>query len=252
MRQLALITVALVIAACGSKNNGSADGGTDAKPLLCGNGTVDPNEDCDDGDNNGGVGHPCNTTCHWACLDDNYCADSEPCNGAETCTDHRCGPGAALADGTSCGTGKICLNAACTSGVCGDGFVTAPEECDDANQTAGDGCERDCRYSCLSTDATRNCTPTDICAGAGTCDDVSHTCSTGTPLADGTTCPTGFCKSGMCAMPSCGNGVIEPGEQCDDGSQNGMAGDGCKLNCTFACVNPATDCGAAPACEKET
>ena len=40
----------------------------------------------------------------------------------------------------------------------------------------------------------------------------------------------------------CGNGTTEPGEDCDDGASNGMASDGCKADCAFACVNAATDC----------
>ena len=252
MRHFALVVVVALVA-CGGKNSTSPeDAAIDAKVNLCGNGVVDPGEDCDDGVNNGGPGHSCSTTCHWACLNANYCTDMEPCNGEETCADHVCLAGTYLPDGATCGTGKICLNATCTVGVCGDGFTTAHEECDDANQVPGDGCENGCKYSCLSTDTTRNCTPTDVCAGQGTCNDGTHTCTPGTKLPDNTTCPTGFCKNGMCTMATCGNGTMEPGEQCDDGALNGTAGDGCKTNCMYACVNPATDCGAAPACEKET
>jgi cysteine-rich repeat protein len=33
------------------------------------------------------------------------------------------------------------------------------------------------------------------------------------------------------AATLCGNGVIDPGEQCDDGSANGTAGDTCSATC---------------------
>jgi cysteine-rich repeat protein len=33
-------------------------------------------------------------------------------------------------------------------------------------------------------------------------------------------------------QPGCGDGVISPGEQCDDGPLNGTAGDGCSATCT--------------------
>ena len=33
------------------------------------------------------------------------------------------------------------------------------------------------------------------------------------------------------AATLCGNGVIDPGEQCDDGSANGSAGDHCSATC---------------------
>ena len=130
--------------------------------------------------------------------------------------------------------------------MCGDGFVTGTEECDDGNQTAGDGCENDCTYSCVSTDTARNCTPADPCDGQGTCNDTTHVCAPGTPLTDGTTCGgNNYCKTGTCTMPVCGNGIVEPGEQCDGGT-------GCKADCTWECNNPATDCTAAPACDMNT
>jgi cysteine-rich repeat protein len=118
---------------------------------------------------------------------------------------------------------------------------------------ADDGCENDCTFSCLSTDSTRNCTPADECQGQGTCDDGTHTCTPGTPLADNAPCGTGgYCKSGTCTQPMCDNGIAEPGEDCDLGSSNGTPGSGCKADCTFECVNAATDCAAAPACKKQT
>ncbi|HSD89000.1 MAG TPA: DUF4215 domain-containing protein [Kofleriaceae bacterium] len=256
MQRIGVLLLVLLACACGDnlKNSVPQDAGPDATTFKCGNGVVDTNEDCDDGDANGGPGARCDTTCHWVCTGDNWCDDLEPCNGAETCVEHRCVAGTDLSDGTTCGTGKLCRNAACTDSVCGDQFVTAPnEECDDANSTQGDGCDNNCKYSCLSSDSTRNCTPTDPCQGQGTCNDTTHICSAGTPLADNTSCGTGgYCKTGTCTQPVCGNGAVEPGEQCDDGASNGQAGDGCKSNCTFACVNPATDCAAASFCEMNT
>ncbi|NVB83077.1 MAG: DUF4215 domain-containing protein [Kofleriaceae bacterium] len=249
MRKLAFVV--LLVVGCGdnlARNNG--DGSVDMP--RCGDGHVDANEDCDDGDGNGGQGARCDVVCHWVCTDDASCNDGEPCNGAETCSDHRCVDNADEADGASCGDGKLCRNAVCTDSVCGDGFTTAPaEECDDANSVAGDGCDNDCKYSCMSTDSARNCTPTDACAGQGACNDNTHTCIPGTPLADNTACGTGgYCKTGVCTQPMCGNGVVEPGEICDHGTSNGMPNDGCKSDCTFACVDAANDCTtAAPACQ---
>src|SRR4029077_5866168 len=109
-----------------------------------------------------------------------------------------------------------------------------------------------CKFSCKSSDPTRNCTPTDACAGQGTCNDTTHKCAAGTALGDGTACGTGndYCKGGHCTMPVCGNGMKEPGEDSDDGGLNGTLHDGCSAMCKFVCVNPATDCGAPPVCEK--
>ena len=53
-------------------------------------------------------------------------------------------------------------------------------------------------------------------------------------------------------VASCGDGIVTPPEQCDDGMMNGMPGDGCTTSCTYVCSNPATDCGTPPACQKYT
>ena len=240
--------------ACGDNKKGPEDAGSDDGPTdLCGNGVVEGNEQCDDGDANGTQGARCKTNCTWTCTGDTFCTDNEPCNGEETCVDHACVAGTAEADGASCGTGKLCRNQVCADATCGDTFTTPPnEECDDANTTLGDGCENNCKFSCVSTDVTRNCTPADVCQGQGTCNDTTHVCTPGTPLADNTSCGTGkYCKTGVCTTAVCGNGMVEPGEICDLGTQNGMFGSGCKANCTYECVNAAADCGAltTPFCQ---
>lgn len=189
------------------------------------------------------------------CTDDAACDDGNPCNGVETCdvAQQGCMPGTPALDGTTCGTGFLCINEACQATSCGDGFTTAPEECDDANADNGDGCNTDCTFSCVSSDASRNCTPADACAGAGTCDDTTHTCSPGTPLDLYTPCGTsGYCKLGTCTQPACGNEQVEPGEQCDLGAQNGVVGSGCTSSCAYACVDPSTDCASPPACQQVT
>lgn len=41
---------------------------------------------------------------------------------------------------------------------------------------------------------------------------------------------------------SCGNGVVDPGEQCDDGAQNGAAGDACSATCTLVAATTGGGC----------
>ncbi|HUS30338.1 MAG TPA: DUF4215 domain-containing protein [Kofleriaceae bacterium] len=254
MRHLGVLLV-VFLCACGDNiKQTPQDAGADGPELKCGNGVLDGNEECDDGEENGITGARCDTTCKWVCLEDLKCSNMDPCDGEETCVDHRCVAGTDVVDGTTCGTGKLCRNAVCTDAVCGDQFVTGPaEECDDANSTQGDGCDNNCKLSCVSTDSTRNCTPADACAGQGTCNDSTHACTAGTPLANNTACGTGgYCKAGVCTQPVCGNGMIEPGEVCDDGTSNGQPGDGCKSNCQYVCVNAAADCPAAAFCQMNT
>src|SRR5262249_39601831 len=88
--------------------------------------------------------------------------------------------------------------------VCGDGTISPPEECDDgaANGTASSCCSTSCTFVSTGTP----------CAG-GACD------------GSGTCVPSG--------SSDCGNAIVEPGEQCDDGPANGQPGDCCTASCLF-------------------
>ena len=242
--------------ACGTGQH--CEAGSCVSNGVCGNGTVEGTEACDFGTNNG-AGSGCEDDCTLSCTDQASCDDGNLCNGAESCVDFtdatsgnagkKCASGSAANNGTSCGATDVCINGDCIPATCGDSYTTAPEECDDANTALGDGCENNCAYSCVSTDVTRNCTPADSCKGQGTCNDTNHTCTPGTPLAENASCGTGgYCKSTVCTQPVCPNGDKTPNETCDDGNQQN--GDGCDTDCTYSCVNPATDCGTPPACQK--
>ena len=217
---------------------------------VCGNKVVDGHEDCDDGNsvNGDGCENDCTFTCTAGVATGDLKCDHNPCNGATTCgADHLCHPGAPLPNGAACGTGKICNAGACADAVCGDKIITAPEECDDGNTTPGDGCDA-CKFSCVSADAARNCTPTDACKGKGTCNDTTHVCAPGTPLADGAACGSGqVCKGGTCIPATCGDGIVEQGEDCDFAAANG-AGSGCEVTCKFSCTKQPESCVTQDLC----
>jgi cysteine-rich repeat protein len=73
--------------------------------------------------------------------------------------------------------------------------------------------------------------------------------------ADGTACSyvggLGLCESGVCLpyTPQCGNGIVDPGEACDDG--NHVDGDGCSADCTSdeTCGNGITDQATHEQCD---
>jgi cysteine-rich repeat protein len=93
--------------------------------LICGNGLVDPGEECDDGNNTDGDG------CDSTCMSEPFCGDGNLDEG-EGCDDGN------NIDGDGC-------SAACTvESFCGDGFLDEGEYCDDGNNQDGDGCDSNC------------------------------------------------------------------------------------------------------------
>ncbi len=168
----------------------------------CGDGTIDPGEDCDDMNVVDGDG--CDTDCTWSCTVSADCNDGRDCNGRERCTaaTHTCGPGAEPADYTTCerdanpATFELCVGGVCIASECGDGFTdTRHEECDDHNGINGDGCENECRFSCHNVEDCRDGMP---CNGDETCDTGPHVCRAGAPPANGSPCPGGMCMGGVC------------------------------------------------------
>lgn len=132
-------------------------------------------------------------------------------------------------DGEICGKGKICRSNMCVASTCGDGVVAAGEECD-----GGPGCKADCTFLCTDDPATQ-------CAGtASACEKFAckadHSCGLVADEAQNLqpcdqSNPANVCIVGACkAAPVCGNGIVEFGEDCDDG--NSISNDGCD-RCSF-------------------
>lgn len=108
--------------------------------------------------------------------------------------------------------------------VCGNGFVSGSEACDDGNSMSGDGCDASCKKEFGQT-----CSNNAQC-GSGFCDSSGNMCA----CDDDADCPMGqncnlVSNPNVCVIPSCGNSLIDPGETCDDGNQTN--GDGCDVNC---------------------
>lgn len=162
-----------------------------------------------------------------------------------------------LDDGTPCmregiSAPLICLRNVCTNSRCGDGVLDRRprsdgtfEDCDDGNAIDGDGCETSCSIS-MRCASPSDCPFPGIECLTATCDLGSGECAVAA-ADEGTPCNTdsgaGMCASGVCVAPGCGNGMLEAGEDCDDG--NADYGDGCAPDCRPECTE-TSQCSQDP------
>lgn len=202
---------------------------------TCGNGTKEGSESCDDGNTSNSDG------CSSQCLVES----GFTCSGTPRSTCVPNGP------------------------YCGDGQIGASEQCDDGNQNNGDGCSSACNlesgYTCSGAPSTciSNSQKYCICHNTGSNNNPYNTISisgnavcahkaqhgdtpgpcNGDPVSackGDPTLPANFVCAGA-PNPSCGNGVPESPETCDDG--NTSSGDGCSTTCV---VEPNYTCSGNP------
>jgi cysteine-rich repeat protein len=191
-----------------SQSDTDGDGIGDAcDPISCGNGTREAGEGCDDGNTMPGDG--CNAMC---LIEDTFsCNAMTPGNtGNASCASGICDP--------SGGTPGTCEPA----NTCGNGVREAGEGCDDGNTAAGDGCNAMCL---IETNLPCNAMTPGTTGGAS--------CASGICDPSG---PTGSGPPTCEAVNTCGNGVREAGEGCDDGDTT--AGDSCNAMCLIENNNP--------------
>jgi len=177
-----------------SSSSTSADETTGSTP-ECGNGILEPGEECDDGPDNADT-----ATCTLACIVA-VCGDGLVLEGVEACDD-----GNDVDD-------DGCSNACLLPAACGDGMIQEPEECDDGEANADDGaCKPDCTAA--------SCGDGTVQSGVEQCDDADDD-------------NDDECTE-LCAPPTCGDGFpqIVNSELCDDG--DAMEGDECDSDCTHA------------------
>jgi cysteine-rich repeat protein len=218
---------------------------------ACGNGIVDPGEECDDGLD---TGLP------------KFNADDKDCRS--DCIVNRCGDGKINLHGThheDCDDNdhvdtNACTNE-CKAAVCGDGILGPGEECDDKGTLDGDGCSHDCKKE-FCGDGTKNnlnaakpeqCDSGGVSTAACNFDCTAPRCGDGIVndqfkpdgvLAEQCDPPsaTNGC-SATCRFEHCGNGVKDPGEECD-GADGVTGGQVCSANCHIEqCGNGILDPG---------
>ncbi|MFH2006110.1 MAG: DUF4215 domain-containing protein [bacterium] len=203
-----LFALALLVGMAGQ--TGCSD---DAATGSCGDGVLDPDEQCDDGNLVDGDG------CNFECLFESYCGNGIVESGEE------------CDDGNDRG-GDGCSSSCQREVGCGNGRLDYGEECDDDNVTSGDGCSSEC----VDEDGIAICGNGILEAGED-CDDGNGTagdnCSPSCEIEDG-----------------CGDGILNTGEECDD--DNTVSGDGCTYNCLleFVCGDGICDVDNAETCVK--
>jgi cysteine-rich repeat protein len=185
-------------------------------PTNCGNGVLADEETCDDGNTSGGDG--CSADCStvepgWQCrvpgrrctplCGDSVLTGSETCDDGNTASADGCSSTCQLEPGAHCPV----LGQPCSKPVCGNGIVESGEICDCGNNP------QNLPAGCRATNG--------LFYGDGT--GCSKTC---------TREPTCRDEAGLnrACDSVCGDGHLDPGEECDDGNQTG--GDGCSGACT--------------------
>jgi hypothetical protein len=132
-------------------------------PTPCGNGKIDPNEECDNGANNSDtVADACRTSCTKARCGDGIVDMGEACDDGlgnsstapnacrTTCVKAKCGDGV-KDNGEECDNGAAnadkmpnACRTTCTKARCGDGVVDDGEQCDDGAMNGAGACSKSC------------------------------------------------------------------------------------------------------------
>jgi hypothetical protein len=171
--------------------------------------------------------------------------DGDPCT-LDTCTAGQCNT--ALSNGSECDDGDACTqNTNCAADQCTGGEAIG---CDDGNECTVDSC--DSQLGCVNQpSAPVACDDGDNCTTNGQC--VDGSCVGNALCDDGCALTADSCLDGVCSITwdeSCGNGVLDDGEQCDPGwfesvtwggavwscadeNQGSQLGYGCDSQCQF-------------------
>jgi cysteine-rich repeat protein len=134
-----------------------------------------------------------------------------------------------LSDGDGCTApgigGGVCDRTVCVAAGCGNGVVEtgSDELCDDGNRESGDGCSADCRSKETCGDGVVDNNEHEQCDCGNDPANIPFGCVGINSMEQGATCRPG------CVRSTCGDGVTDPQELCDDG--NHIAGDGCRADC---------------------
>ena len=238
----------------GGQTSGFTTAQIAASCTHCGDGYIQPSEQCDDGGFNGTSSSNCSATCT---------INSAPAPGTSAICGQFCNSTLDCASPVPLGATVICRNNTCQNLNCPAGQTQPGTAC--TCNSSGPRCGQPCAGPC--GDGLSDCTFVggSSCSGATYCiGDLTYSPWVQTNNADytrqvcgganylrreSTLQVSGFTQaqiSGTC--PICGDGVVQsigfgppgtPGEQCDHGLNNGAPLDTCDTNCRTRVVGPS-------------
>ncbi len=239
------------------------EGKSYCSPILCGNGVLDENEECDDGNRDADVVDGCSMIClvdkGWQCptgeSGKSECVKTCGNGTLEESAGEKCDDGN-TADGDGCSSlcviepGYMCNGTKCFARACGDGIIAGSEACDDGNTTDGDGCSKFClREPGWHCDKAGEKCAKDVCgdgivSGDETCDEghTEHPEYKTDGCVDcrvqmGWKCET---PGASCTAAVCGNGILEGAETCEE--ENAECCVGCKIQPFCLCDTDGKNC----------
>jgi cysteine-rich repeat protein len=197
---------------------------TDCRIARCGDGAVDTGEECDDGPRNSDyMPDACRSDCAAPVCGDGVIdvGQGEQCD---------LGPSNSDAPGSACTTH-------CIAPRCGNGTLEGGETCDDGNRVETDSCTNACVPNVCGDGLVNRTRIGLLLLPIEACDDGNND--------DGDECRYD-CEQDL---TTCGNGVVNRGEECDEGASNSDEPDaGCRTDCRARrCGDGVVDPGAAPA-----
>jgi cysteine-rich repeat protein len=222
---------------CDDGNNMSGDGcGPDcsAETKSCGDGILDPIEQCDDG--NAVLGDGCGPDCRAEAVCGNGILEpTEDCDDGNTVDTDVCPAGCDSAqDKVRCGDGIVSGLAEGGTEECDDGCDKGVPGLCQSGVDDGDGCNWLCVEEGFDPSSCNNglvepvkgeeCFPGAWLETFYAEDSPYFYCNDSCQWV-----PCGTCCPDECSLDSCGDGIVNGFEECDDG--NGQWGDGCNSFC---------------------